>query len=143
MKETGYAASIDFRLDPALQEQCYAIRLTGQHVTVAGGDPVGLMYGGLELGEMIRLQKVQPSEGQPFIQRRGLKMNIPLDIRTPSYQDAGDAAQANIAEMWNWDFWREFLDTMARYRYNTLTLWNPHPFPSMVQLRRIPRDCPG
>jgi len=84
------------------------------------------------------LAKVTPGTGRPHIARRGLKFNIPLDIRTPSYQDAGDAAQNNIAEMWNFEFWREYLDTMARDRYNILTLWNPHPFPSMIKLAQYP-----
>ena len=81
---------------------------------------------------------VEAVDGAPFIERRGLKFNIPLDIRTPSYQDAGDAAQNNIAEMWNFEFWREYLDAMARDRYNVLTLWNPHPFPSMIHLDDYP-----
>ena len=40
--------------------------------------------------------------------------------------------------MWKWSFWEEFLDDMALHRYNTLTLWNPHPFPSMVKLPNFP-----
>ena len=66
-----------------------------------------MMYGGLEVAEQIRvLDAVQSCSGEPYIKRRGLKFNIPLDIRTPSYQDAGDAAQNNIAEMWNFEFWQ-------------------------------------
>jgi len=62
------------------------------------------------------------------------KRSFKEKLKTPSYDDTGDAAQNNYAEMWNFDFWKEFLDDMARYRYNTLTLWNPHPFPSIVKL---------
>ena len=36
------------------------------------------------------------------------------------------------------DFWREFLDEMARHRFNVLTLWNLHPFPSMVKVPEYP-----
>jgi len=126
-----------------LEPQCYYIRKDemGQ-ITVTGGDATGLMYGGLELAEMIRLdkslQKVKDTQGKPYIKKRGLKFNIPLDARTPSYDDTGDAAQENYAEMWNFEFWKEFLDNMARHRYNTLTLWNPHPFPSMVKVKEYP-----
>lgn len=76
--------------------------------------------------------------GKPYIKQRGIKFNIPLDIRTPSYQDAGDAAQNNIAEMWNFEFWKDYIDMMARNRYNVLTLWNPHPFPSMIKNEKYP-----
>ncbi|MBM4020552.1 MAG: carbohydrate-binding family 6 protein, partial [Planctomycetes bacterium] len=94
------------------------------------------MYGGLDLAEAVRLggiEAVRGGTGRPAIERRGVKFNIPLDARTPSYDDSGDAAQENIAHMWDPEFWREFLDDMARARYNVLTLWNPHPFPSMVR----------
>jgi len=74
----------------------------------------------------------------PHIAQRGIKFNIPLDARTPSYSDNSDAAQNNIAEMWSFDFWREFLDHMARHRYNVLSLWNLHPFPSMVRVAEYP-----
>jgi len=100
------------------------------------------MYGGFELAEKIRLgvspADIQESQGKPDILKRGIKFNIPLDARTPSYDDTGDAAQNNYAEMWNFAFWKEFLDDMARCRYNNLTLWNPHPFPSIVKLPDYP-----
>ena len=134
--------TVRIELSPALGEQAFRISRVKDGILVLGGDARGALYGGLELAELLRtgtpLGQIDGREGEPFIRRRGLKFNIPLDIRTPSYQDAGDAAQANIAEMWNWDFWQEYLDTMARHRYNVLTLWNPHPFPSMIELEDYP-----
>ena len=118
----------------------------GFHIQVGNGtvliqsvDVNGLMYGGLEVAEQLTMNgKVSPTEGKPYIKRRGIKMNIPLDARTPSYDDTGDAAQQNIADMWDWDFWQQYLDQLARDRYNVLTLWNPHPFPSMIKLDDYP-----
>jgi hypothetical protein len=134
--------AIEFRGDAELGEQAYRITRAGGKIQIRGGDQTGLMYGGLELAETLRIHRSadlsKPLEGSPAIRKRGLKFNIPLDIRTPSYQDAGDAAQHNILEMWNFDFWRAFLDGMARNRYNVLTLWNPHPFPSMIKLDAYP-----
>jgi hypothetical protein len=132
-------ATIHLELDPALGSQAYAITgATTSAIRIRGGDSPGLLYGGLELAEQIRVNQVRDTTGRPHIEKRGLKFNIPLDIRTPSYQDAGHAAQNNIAEMWNFDFWRKFIDDMARHRYNVLTLWNPHPFPSLVKLDDYP-----
>ncbi|MCK4785305.1 MAG: hypothetical protein KAV87_16260, partial [Desulfobacteraceae bacterium] len=103
---------------------------------------IGVMYGAMELAELIRITKnlkdIEETSGTPFIERRGLKFNLPLDARTPSYDDTGDAAQKNILEMWSLDFWREFFDEMARYRYNTITFWIPHPFPSMIKMKDYP-----
>ncbi|NBO19341.1 MAG: hypothetical protein EBV03_08980, partial [Proteobacteria bacterium] len=64
--------------------------------------------------------------------------DIPLDLRTPSYTDPSDAAQANIPEVWQREFWIEYLDAMARDRYNVLSLWSLHPFPSMVKVPEFP-----
>jgi len=132
-----------FFIDKNLQAQAYNINLNSQkQFVISAGDTTGLMYACLELAEQIRINNKVPStfpiKGEPFIKKRGLKFNIPLDIRNPSYQDAGDAAQQNIAEMWNFDFWTQYLDMMARNRYNVLTIWNPHPFPSMIKMKNYP-----
>ena len=110
---------------------------TGKKVEVNGADAAGAMYGGLELAEQIKLfglEGVQETNQNPYMEKRGTKFNIPLDVRTPSYTDPCDAAQNNIAEMWNFDFWKEYIDNLARYRYNYISLWNLHPFPSMVKV---------
>jgi len=141
----GEGPRVVLAVDPSagLKPQGYALRVgPGGVYRVVGADAPGLMYGGLHLAEAIRLETgfsgIADAAGSPAILRRGLKFNIPLDARTPSYDDTGDAAQNNIAEMWNFDFWKEFLDDMARHRYNTLTLWNPHPFPSLLKLEKYP-----
>ena len=124
-----------------LAPQGYALQREGREIRILATDAVGAMYGGLDLAETIRLDGldgVREKRAEPFIARRGVKFNIPLDARTPSYDDSGDAAQQNIATMWEWDFWEAYLDDMARNRYNVLTLWNPHPFPSLVKLETYP-----
>ncbi len=125
--------------------QSYSIRCKreGPRVTyvVLAADPDGAMYGGLDLAEAIRLKSLEElgdSDHTPHIERRGIKFNIPLDLRTPSYSDCSDAAQQNIPHMWSMDFWRDFLDEMARHRYNVLTLWSLHPFPSLVKVPEYP-----
>lgn len=142
-KYPNQSITIHLKLDTILGEQAFKISSDNKKYVVLGGDETGLMYGALELAERVKLSKSLPNfnvpvQQKPFVKRRGLKFNIPLDIRTPSYQDAGDAAQNNIAEMWNFEFWKAYLDRMALYRYNVLTLWNPHPFPSMIKMDNYP-----
>ncbi|MCL5745405.1 MAG: carbohydrate-binding family 6 protein [Acidobacteria bacterium] len=121
--------------------QSYAIRKRGAtYVVLADGAP-GAMYGGLDLAEAIRLGTLaglKDAGHVPHIAKRGIKFNIPLDARTPSYSDAGDSAQQNIPEMWSRAFWTEFLDEMARDRYNVLSLWSLNPFPSIVKVPEYP-----
>ena len=108
---------------------------------VSNGE-AGAMYGGLELAEQIRtlgIDGVADTDRDPYMPMRGVKFNLPLDLRTPSYSDMSDAGQQNIATIWDFEFWREYLDRLARHRYNFVSLWNLHPFPSMVRVPEFPQ----
>lgn len=125
--------------------QSYGIRLRNDNdqrtIAVLGADAAGAMYGGLDVAEAIRtgaLDSLKNSMHTPHIAQRGLKFNIPLDLRTPSYSDNSHSAQANIPEMWSVEFWSEFLDEMARNRFNVLSLWSLNPFPSIVKVPEYP-----
>ena len=133
------------QLPGSMTPEGYAIRLTRRDDLVTiwgiGADTTGAMYAGLALAETIAqdgIQGIEESDCRPYIGKRGLKINVPLDARTPAYADCGDAAQQNMEVIWDIDFWKEHLDAMARHRYNTITMWNAHPFPSMVKVPDYP-----
>lgn len=139
------AAALGVKPLGAQSPQSYGIRRAaregGVTIAVLGADGAGAMYGGLDLAEAVRLgnlETIPEGDHSPHIAQRGIKFNIPLDLRTPSYSDNSDQAQKNIPEMWSFDFWREFLDDMARHRYNVLSLWSLHPFPSLVKVPEFP-----
>jgi hypothetical protein len=95
------------------------------------------MYGALELAEQINsygLKEVRRPPRIPIWKYGEPNSTFPLDARTPSYTDASEAAQKNIPEMWSFDFWQEYIDNLARYRFNLISLWSLHPFPSMVRV---------
>ncbi|HSO85593.1 MAG TPA: glycoside hydrolase family 20 zincin-like fold domain-containing protein, partial [Draconibacterium sp.] len=120
-----------------LKPEGFSITKKSKRIRIEGFDDAGLMYGGLDLAEQIKLlgfEGVQETTQNPHMARRGTKFNIPLDVRTPSYTDVSDVAQKNIPEMWNFDFWKEYIDNLARYRFNLISLWSLHPFPSMVKV---------
>lgn len=134
-------ADISFIIQPdhdQINPEGFKILITDKNkIEVIASDAAGAMYGGLELAEQIRLsglKKVQETAQNPYMLIRGTKFNIPLDVRTPSYTDPCDAAQKNMLEMWNIGFWKEYIDNLARYRYNLISLWSLHPFPSMVKV---------
>lgn len=116
---------------------------------ILGGDGVGVMYGALHVADQWRaaggdahshpLRTLRDAHASPYIPQRGLKMNIPLDARTPSYSDCGDSAQANMRAVWDPTFWASYFDAMVRMRYNSLSLWAPHPFPSLVRVPEYPK----
>lgn len=125
--------------------QCYSIRVVKtpnqKIIYILAGDKTGAMYGGLDIAEAIRIEtlsSIANSDNKPYLDRRGIKFNIPLDLRTPSYTDPSDAAQQNIPNVWEKSFWSTYLDEMAQHRYNVLSLWSLHPFPSMVKIPEFP-----
>jgi len=153
LAENGYSISLDksngkdaiqirFHIDSRLAEEGYEIIRNGKDILVAGGDAIGLMYAGLEMSDYValgrKLHMIERLSDKPYLKKRGIKFNIPLDARTPSYDDTGDAAQNNIATVWELDFWEQFLDKMAKDRYNLLTLWSLHPYPSWVKVPEYP-----
>lgn len=150
VQNAGEATRVTLAIDQspvaAAVPQSYRIRVQrgqdGRAITVYGADPSGVMYGGLDIAEAIRtgrFESLQDSDHAPHIAQRGIKFNIPLDLRTPTYSDPSDAVQANIPEMWSMDFWDELFDDMARHRYNVITLWSLHPFPSIVKVPEFPQ----
>ncbi len=134
--------TIHLKIDAELGFESYNLRQDKNQIYITGGDPNGLMYAGIDLAETIMLGKdlttIDEVEMKPYVKQRGLRYNIPLDARTPSYDDTGDAAQHNIATVWDWDYWKDYLDQMALNRYNLLTIWSMHPYPSMVKVPEYP-----
>ena len=126
--------------------QCYSVRIKkegGQTVLyILSGDKTGAMYGGLDIAEAIHLgtiNNLSESDNRPYLERRGIKFNIPLDMRTPSYSDMSDAGQQNIPVIWEMEFWQQQFDEMARNRYNVISFWSENPFPTLVKIPEFPK----
>lgn len=126
-----------------LGHQAFSIQTTGKQQThwVVGGDLAGAMYGGLQMAENISFNGLTGDyndEQQPYIERRGIKFNILLDERTPGFNRNGDQEKTSVRDVWDITFWKDYLDNLARNRYNTLSYWTKHPFTSMVKLQEYP-----
>lgn len=136
--------SINFNeVDSTLGAQVYKIEVADKTISITGGDKTGLMYGGLDVAETIEMygiEKIAAKTVSPDMEYRGLKFNIPLDMRTPSYTDGGDSGQGNIPVIWDKNFWKEEFDLMAQNRYNALSIWSLNPFASMVKVPGY-EDC--
>ena len=133
--------SVSLRMEPdPSQLEAFAIRLLGaKRIEVVGTDLNGAMYGGLELADRVNLGlPLENQDGAPFVGKRGIKFNLPWDARSPSYDDTGFSAQMNIETMYDLKFWTDFIDDMARYRYNVLSLWSTAPFANLVKLEEYP-----
>ena len=72
----------------AMGEEAYALRKTDnggkKGYWVIGGDRVGAMYGGIDIGEIASagsIADIANGDHKPYIAKRGMKFNIPLDKR--------------------------------------------------------------
>ncbi len=125
-----------------LGEQAYALRTTTtpeMSYWVLGGDDNGAMYGALQVAENIQFKGMTDAiseDDAPHLKNRGIKFNVPLDKEAPTYfyDNRGTANRLAIRHVWDMTFWKTWFDEMARHRYNVLSLWNPHPFTSMVNM---------
>ncbi|MFC1760545.1 hypothetical protein ACFL6U_00515 [Planctomycetota bacterium] len=137
-------ANAKVKVPAMLGEQAYVLRTTKANQVshwVIGGDVAGVMYGGLDLAERISvdaMKAVYNDDQTPYLTKRGIKFNIPLDYRVPSMDSDGDQDKANIKDIWELDFWKEYFDTLARHRFNVMTYWNRHQFPAMIKLEDYP-----
>jgi hypothetical protein len=132
-----------------LGPQAYALRTTTTPELcywVLGGDANGVMYGGLQLAENLALSGFGGSfeaQESPFLLNRGMKLNLPLDRRLPTYVGrwTSHSAMKAIPHVWDLSFWKTLIDQQARHRYNVLSVWVHHPFPALVKLRDYPKVC--
>ncbi len=126
---------------PELPEASYSLQSGEAGIRIRAADEEAAMNALLDLADSLEANggiRLQEGLHTPSVRYRGIKFNIPLDARSPSYTDCGDSAQYNIPFMWDETFWQGYLDRMALNRYNALTLWNLCPFPSMVRVPEYP-----
>ena len=132
-----------------LGAQAYALRTTTKpelSYWVLGGDANGTMYGGLQLAESLSgsgLRGRFDTEESPLLLNRGMKLNLPLDKRIPTYVGgwSSNSAKKAIPHVWDMTFWKTLIDQQARNRYNMLSVWVHHPFPALVKLADYPKAC--
>jgi len=148
-KVTGIFAGQGGYVPSGLGEQAYALRTTtkGQiSFWVLGGDINGAMYGGFQIAENISkdgLSGRYNNQESPFMLNRGMKLNMPLDRRIPTYVGgwSSNSAKQAIPHVWDITFWKKLIDQQARNRYNLLSVWVHHPFPALVKLEEYPNAC--
>ncbi|GAB5560020.1 MAG: hypothetical protein SynsKO_16670 [Synoicihabitans sp.] len=138
-EKSNVSVSLMVKPDPAQPEGFRIQIMAPGKIEVIGTDLNGAMYGGLELADRVDLGlPLENQLGSPFVGKRGIKFNLPWDARSPSYDDTGFSAQMNIETMYDLAFWTAFIDDMARYRYNVLSLWSTAPYANLVKLEEYP-----
>ena len=124
-----------------IQEEGFSVDVSNDQIMVSGIDPEGVMYGTLDLAENIRnkndISKIESYHINPEVNFRAIKFNLPWD----SYRRS-PALQMHFETVRDINYWKGFLDMMAENKFNTLTLWNLHPYSWMIRPVNYPDACP-
>lgn len=123
-----------------LEREGFEIRSEGKTLYITGKDPIGVMYGLLDIAETIELFGIEAVEDRvekPFMKMRGIKFILPFEL-----YDTWDPYEKNLETCRDIGFWRQYIDFLARNRYNCLSLWSEHPFHMMFRLDKYPQTCP-
>ena len=110
---------------------------------VIGNDPSGALYGCVELADQINATGKLPIQlnlsDQPEMVLRGTC----IGLQKPDYLPGHDVYEYPYTpETFPWLYdkalWIKYLDMMVENRYNSLYLWNGHPFSSLLRLKDYP-----
>ena len=106
-------------------------------IYILGSTERGCLYGIMELMEQLgqtkQLAAVKEKQVNPAISFRAIKFNLPWSPYRP-----GPATGTHLETCRDLDFWESFLDMMVENRFNALSLWNTHPFPTMIRATNFP-----
>ena len=114
-----------------------------RQVRVSGAGPSGALYACLELAGRIRAEGGLPGrlgiEDAPALRLRGACIGMQLTSKLPG-RETYEYPYTPESFPWFYDkrMWLEYLDLLAEHRFNTLYLWNGHPFASLVKLEDYP-----
>ncbi len=124
-------------------EEAFLIRQVGNAWVVAGSDPSGVMYGELELADKIRATHQLPA-GIDTAEHPALKLRgVGIGMQKPEITYEGAEydypyTRKDFPFFYDKAEWIQYLDMLAEERYNTLYLWNGHPFTSLLKLPKYP-----
>lgn len=125
-----------------LAPEGFAIRVRSDGWWIEAGDESGLLYGCLALADQLRRYGRGPMTDQ--LERPAMKLRgVCVGLQKPTILPGRQVYEYPwTPELFPWFYdralWLEYLDDLVRHRYNTLYLWNGHPFGSIVRVPEYP-----
>lgn len=130
-------------LMPSQQKEAYRILTSPRQNVVKGFDDTGVLYGCLELASRIEKAGKLPAtlnySDKPEMVLRGTCIGIQKPALLPGHEIYEyPYTEKNFPWFYDKQLWIQYLDMMVENRYNSLYLWNGHPFASLVKLKDYP-----
>jgi hypothetical protein len=124
-----------------IEPESYVIKNESNKISVLGGDARGLIYGTLSLTESLKngvtLPEIVYKSEKPHFPLRAIKHNTSWYSYRPS-----SALDLHTETLKDVKYWEAFLDMMVENRFNSLSIWNLHPFVFMIQAKNFPEASP-
>lgn len=110
---------------------------------IIGADASGVLYGCLELLETLKTTGKIPAQINLTDHPQMVLRGTCIGLQKPDYLPGRDVYEYPYTpESFPWFYdkalWIKYLDMMVDNRYNSLYLWNGHPFSSLVKLKEYP-----
>lgn len=125
------------------KKEGFTISSNENKIFITGADASGGLYGCLELAQKIREQGSIPGNlslsDAPEMVLRGTCIGLQKTNYLPG-RTVYEYPYTPESFPWFYDkkLWVRYLDSMVVNRYNSLYLWNGHPFASLVRLKEYP-----
>lgn len=130
-------------LDSIPGKEGYVIRSINNTIILGGSDSSGTLYGCIELSDQIKKDHALPDHfsitDQPQMVMRGTCIGLQKTTLLPGrgpYEYP--ITEKNFPWFYNKKLWIKYLNMMVEDRYNSLYLWNGHPFASLIRLKDYP-----
>lgn len=113
------------------------------NIYIIGADASGALYGCIELVERIEKEGKLPQSLTIADHPEMILRGTCIGLQKPDYLPGRDVYEYPYTpETFSWFYdkalWIKYLDMMVENRYNSLYLWNGHPFSSLVRLKDYP-----
>ncbi len=121
----------------------YTISKDKKGITVSGNDATGVIYGCVELAERIAVggspANISVIKEVPQMVMRGTCIGLQKTVYLPGHTVYEyPYTPENFPWFYDKAEWTKYLDMMVENKYNSLYLWNGHPFASLVKLKDYP-----
>ncbi len=138
----GKIIVVSEKIDAAKKEG-FHIQVNNNTISVEGADATGVLYGLLELSDYVKDKGELPQEmdlqDKPEMVLRGTCIGLQKTEYLPGrsvYEYP--YTPENFPWFYDKELWIKYLDMMVDNRFNSLYLWNGHPFASLVTLDDYP-----
>ena len=127
----------------SLAKEGFTIQSSGKTIYVGGADQSGTLYGCLDLADRLKTDGKLPMKinitDQPEMVMRGTCIGLQKTAYLPG-RTVYEYPYTPENFPWFYDkaLWIKYLDMLVENRYNSLYLWNGHPFASLVKLKDYP-----